>query len=187
MQTPYVVGLDKSKSGISNRLQSIVLSVGLLCAFVITIMSGCDLAKPQNQQENRQPAGMEGAADVPQDPPAQQESAPKEDDTVTVKAEVGVGSKGSSYAKPTGGPMDIITVPISAGFRTRERISFMLIDDAMNKFKAEHDRLPDSHAEFVMEIIQKGNIMLPKLPEGQEYIYDPKDGELKVRKPRDTP
>jgi len=165
-----------------NSIAVSFLSVFVLSAFV---MSGCDSAKPKNQDQQRQPIGMEGAggADAPQDPPEQKEPEQTEDNTVTVKAEVGAGAKGH-YGPPTGGPMDIITVPISAGFRTRERISFLLIDDAMNKFKAEHDRVPESHNEFMEKIVRAGNITLPPLLPGQEYLYDPKDGELKIRKPR---
>ena len=172
---------------------SIVVSFLWVSLLGVFFVGGCDLAQPKNKDQRREPIGPEGIgiAEVPQDPPEQ--NAPKnepehnEDNTVTVKAEAGAGVKGSSYAKPTGGPMDIITVPIAAGFRARERISFMLIDDAMNKFKAEHDRVPESHAEFMDKIIRAGGIILPQLPTGQEYAYDPKDGELKVRKPRNAP
>lgn len=161
------------------------------------------MAKPQNKGQGKPPAVKEvppepapaPQADAPPNPP---ENAPApnaekdntgEDSAVTVKAEVGVGSKGSSYAKPSGGPMDFITVPVSAGFRARERISFMLIDDAMNKFKAlsEDGKGPASHDEFMTKIIKANNIILPQLPPGQLYLYDPADGELKVRRPKTAP
>lgn len=153
-------------------------------------VSGCDLAQPTNK---RPPMDMRNVeVEAPQDPPVQNEPEKKEpvqgeDDTVTVKAEVGVGSKGSSYAKPTGGPMDIITVPIAAHFRARESISFKHIDHAMNLYKAENDgNGPTSHEEFMDKIIRANGIMLPQLFPGQEYMYDPKDGVLKVRKPRNS-
>jgi len=155
----------------------------------VLFVGGCDLAKPQHQNQQRQPVVQEGVGvvDMPQNPPEQAEPATKEDNTILVKAETGVGSKGSSYEKPTGGPMDIIAVPISAGFRAKERISFLLIDDAMNKFKAEYDRVPESHEEFMEKIVRPGGIMLPQLPPGEEYVYDPTDGVLKVRKPKNAP
>ena len=169
-----------------------VLSVSLLCVFALltSFMSGCDLAKPQNQHERRQPAGVEGAgiADVPKDPPAQQESAPKEDDTVTVKAEPGLTGKGNySSAGDTSNPMSIISTPVSQYFRVQDRIILQQVEAAMNLYKGEHGRLPTTHEEFVIDIIQANNIVLPRLPEGHTYVYDPADGVLKVRKPRNTP
>jgi len=163
-----------------NSIVASFLSVLVISAF---FMSGCDLAKPKNQKQQRQPVAVEAQLPV-EAQPEQNEPEQNEDNTVTVKAEVGVGVKGSSYAKPTGGPMDIITVPISAGFRAKERISFQYIDHAMNLFKAEHERVPASHEEFVMEILQKNGIILPQLPSGHVYRYDPSDGELKVQRPR---
>ena len=165
-----------------------VLSVGLLCVFVITFMSGCDLAKPQNQNERRQPTEVKGAADVPQDPPAQNESAPKEDDTVTVKAEVGLTGRGNySSAGDTSNPMSIISTPVSQYWSVRDKIVLQQVEAAMNLYKGEHGRLPASHEEFMEKIIQANNIVLPRLPEGHAYVYDPADGVLKVRKPRNTP
>jgi hypothetical protein len=162
-----------------------VLSVLMLGAF---FMSGCDLAKPKNENTHNQPAVAEPLpqTEEPPNPPGQNEPV-QEDNTVTVKAEVGAGAKGRGYGNYTGNPMDIITVPIAAGFRAKERIAFQYVDHAMNLFKAEHERGPNSHEEFMKEIIQKNGIMLPQLPSGQEYLYDPSDGELKVRKPKDAP
>jgi len=167
-----------------NSIVVAFLSVLIMSAFLV---SGCDLAKPRNQNQPNKPLAAEAQpqAEEPANPPEQNEPVQNEDNTVTVKAETGVGVKGSGYAKPTGGPMDIITVPISAGFRARERISFMLIDDAMNKYKAMNDdNGPASHEEFMNKIVRANNIILPQLYPGEEYLYDPKDGELKVRKPR---
>jgi len=179
-------------------MQLLVMRFSLVLLSCVFFLSGCDLAKPQNKGKGKPPAAQEvppepaaaPQAEAPQNPP---DNAPApnaaEDSAVTVKAEVGVGSKGSSYAKPTGGPMDFITVPVSAGFRARERISFMLIDDALNKFKAlsEDGQGPASHEEFMTKIIKANNIILPQLPPGQSYLYDPADGELKVRQPKTAP
>ena len=165
------------------------LSVFVLCTFLpcVLFLCGCDLAKPQNEDQRRPPIAMDA---VPQAPPAPQEPA-KEEETITVKAEVGAGVRGSSYATPTGGPMDIITAPIAAGFRTRERISFQRIDAAMNLYKNDPDnsdnRGPKSHEEFMEKIIKANGIILPQLPPNQEYFYDATDEVLKVKKPRGAP
>jgi hypothetical protein len=83
--------------------------------------------------------------------------------------------------------MSIISTPVSQYFRVQDRIILQQVEAAMNLYKGEHGRLPATHEEFVIDIIQANNIVLPRLPEGHTYVYDPADGVLKVRKPRNTP
>ena len=96
-------------------------------------------------------------------------------------AEVGVGKKGRNYG---GG---IITEPIRQGFRLRQRVVFLKIDYDMRIFKAAHERLPNSHEEFMEKIIKASNIPLPELPAGERFVYDPERGELMVERPRRQP
>ena len=156
------------------------------------LVSGCDLTQPK---PNRQPValdippeqhqlGQNQQDQAPQNPPAQDE-----DNTIMVRAQAGVGAQGQRVAavdeRNPNNPARIITTPISAMFRTEQRIIFDLqIAPAMNLFRATHDRLPNSHEEFMREIIQANNISLPQLPAGQEYVYDPQRGELMVRRPQ---
>jgi hypothetical protein len=121
-----------------------------------------------------QPPAAQGAAAqlVPNAP-----VAPK--NTIEKKAEVGAGEKGHY---DTVGP---IVTPIASYFAIRERMAYEIqIPEAMKLFKATEDRVPKSHEEFMQRIIKENNIVLPQLPEGHSYIYDPKRGELMVRQPR---
>jgi len=160
--------------------------VPILSAFVLcTLLCGCDLAKPQNQNQPRQPAAVEdaGVAEVPQAPPAQDEPAQKEDNTVTVKADVGMTGKGNYSSANANNPVGIITVPVKTYFTTRERLVLQQVTAAENLYKGEHERLPSSNEEYMEKIIRANNISLPRLPDGHVYVYDPKDSELKIRKP----
>lgn len=105
------------------------------------------------------------------------DAAPEE--TTLGEVGVGVGRKGQAY----GG--NIYTAPLAANFRARERIVFDIeIKRHMNFFQATHERLPESHEEFMTEIIRANRIQLPDLPEGEEYFYDATDGELKRKIPK---
>ena len=161
------------------------LMVPFLLVFVLGVffVSGCDLAQPLNKGEPEQPAAWN---DEPPEnaPPA--EIPQVEVNTVEIKADVGMSGKGN-YGPPVGNPMEIITVPISAMFRTRDRLVLQQIAHAMNLYNGIHERIPASHEEFMDDIIRANNIRLPQLPHNQEYIYDPKDGELKISKPKDVP
>ena len=161
------------------------LSVFVLCAFLpcTIFMCGCDLAKPQNEGQRPPPVVME---DVPQDQPAQNEPVPKEDDTVTVKAEVGMTGKGNYSSANADNPMGIITVPVKTLFTTQQRLVLQQITAAENLYKGEHEKLPSSNEEYMEKIIRANNIQLPRLPAGQTYEFDPTDNELKIRKPRDA-
>ncbi len=101
--------------------------------------------------------------------------AVEEDRQVAV---AGVGRKGKDYG---GG---IISTPVSAYFGARERIAFIAVTDAMRKFNAEHDRDPESHEEFMEQIIKENGIQLPALFDYQRYEYDPTTGELMVVGPK---
>jgi hypothetical protein len=110
------------------------------------------------------------------DSPDAQAPPPVEEDRQVAVA--GVGRKGKNYG---GG---IISTPVSAYFGARERIAFIAVTDAMRKFNAEHDRDPESHEEFMEQIINANGIQLPALYENQRYEYDPETGELMVVGPK---
>ena len=163
-----------------NRIIPFLLSLSL-CAF---FAGGCDLAQPLNKEDDVPIAGQNEP--FPENT-LTQETAQDEDNTVAVKAEVGFGSQGHYGAFTGANPMEIITVPISAGFRAREMIVLQQIEQAMNLYKAEHGRGPDSNAEFMERIIRANNIKFPPLPPNQEFVYDPSDGQLKINKPKGAP
>lgn len=175
---------------------------------------GCDLAQPKNRTEYVEPAtpspaqnavdlaqGLQGTAlrettesDVSQNEEATLESKTEseaESETQLVKADVGAGKKGHYGQKGGDGNMaesaaDIITVPVATLFRAKEMTAYRIqVPQALQLFKAMNDgQGPTSHEEFMEKIIKANNIPLPELPDGQEYVYDPKTEELMIRKPR---
>ena len=121
-------------------------------------------------------------------PPQQNVPTQDEDNMVTVQAEPGLTGRGNyASAGNTSNPMSIISTPISQYFRTQDRIVLQQVEAAMNLYRGEHGNLPATHEEFVIDIIQANNIVLPQLPVGRTYVYDPSDGVLKVRGPKNTP
>ena len=56
----------------------------------------------------------------------------------------------------------------------------MMIDHAMDLYKATNDRYPKDYDEFMTDIIQANNIGLPKLPYYQKYGYDENEHKLVV-------
>ena len=146
-------------------------------------MSGCEMAQPQKGQggqpvvQNDPPPVVE----APANPPAPPQNA--EDNMVTVAATPGQLTGRGQYASTgdTSNPMSIITTPISAMFRTQDRLVLQQVEAGMNYFRAEHGRLPANYEEFDEKIIKANHIQLPRLSAGQTYVYE--GGELKVRRP----
>ena len=57
----------------------------------------------------------------------------------------------------------------------------MQIPQALSLFQASEGRYPNSEEEFMQKIIQANRIVLPKLPEGDSYVYDVASHTLMVR------
>jgi hypothetical protein len=53
----------------------------------------------------------------------------------------------------------------------------------MQLYEATNGKKPTTHEEFMEQIIRANQIVLPELPAGQRYVYDPETGELMVEKP----
>lgn len=73
---------------------------------------------------------------------------------------------------------------IKARTHVANRMNFLLVDHAMDLFRASEDRYPESHEEFMEKIIAANQIQLPSLYEGEEYVYDPEQHELMVHRTR---
>jgi hypothetical protein len=159
----------------SARLAILLVALGLL----LGCSSGNEKTAPA---ESSQPVAETPPPPPPPPPPtapgsqaASASPAPAQPEPVRQKAEVGVGEKGHGYGT---GP---IATPAATLFRVKERIAFDIqIPQAMNLFKASEGRPPKSHDEFMSKIIKANQIHLPTLPEGQRYLYDPKQEQLMV-------
>ena len=113
-------------------------------------------------------------------PPSKAPLSPQTADPQTIqqKAEAGVGKKGRGYGQ------GILMTPLSVYFSAQQRVVFSIqIPHALDLFKATENRLPKSHEEFMQKIIKEQDIVLPELPRGHRYVYDPKKGELMVERP----
>jgi hypothetical protein len=127
--------------------------------------------------------GCDSTNVVPVHKPAAQAPPPaqpaQEIEMVQEKAEVGVGEKGRELGA------GLVSTPVKAYFLTKERIVFEIqIPKAMQLFEAEKNRKPQSHDEFMEQIIKFNAIPLPRLPPDSRYIYDPETGELMVEHPK---
>lgn len=98
----------------------------------------------------------------------------------------GVGATGKGdYGVTSEEAMSIITVPISTYFQAQERAVFdMQIPHTMNLFQATEGRYPNSEEEFFQRIIKENQIQLPKLPEGDSYVYDVPSHTLMIKTKR---
>jgi hypothetical protein len=144
------------KRGHGTRAMSLMLGAALLL--------GCSRSEPAAQPA----AAPQPAVNVPPPPPP---PPPK-------KAEMGVGKKGRGYGR------GVVATPIASLFAVRERLAFDIqIPEAMKLFKANEDRAPKSHEEFMERIVKENHITLPLLPEGDRYQYDPKTEQLMVEQP----
>ncbi len=95
----------------------------------------------------------------------------------------GVGATGKGdYGVTSEEAASIITVPISTYFQAQERAVFdMQIPHTMNLFQATEGRYPNSEDEFFQRIIKENQIQLPKLPEGDSYVYDVPSHTLMIK------
>ena len=97
------------------------------------------------------------------------------------KAGVGATGKGQ-YGVTSEHPMSIVTTPVSTYFYAQEKTVFdMQIPQALTLFQASEGRYPNSHEEFMQKIIQANQIVLPKLPEGDSYLYDVQSHTLMIQ------
>jgi hypothetical protein len=146
---------------------------------------GCDAATaPPAERRGVNPGAFGIALDEapPPPPPVTTQSPPAAPaappEPAREKAQAGVGVKGRSLQ---GG--GYLSATFAARFQAEQRLIFGQIEHAMNLYEAEHGEKPKSHDEFMARIIGFNQIQLPKLPEGDRYVYDPQRGELMVEHP----
>jgi hypothetical protein len=75
---------------------------------------------------------------------------------------------------------DPITLSGNAYVTSIGKISIDHITHAMRLYEATNGHYPETHEEFMKEIIQANNIALPRLPEYQKYAYNEKEHKLQV-------
>jgi hypothetical protein len=168
---------------------------GLPSLLCMMLLAGCGLdgpvpGKPKGdspsaagQSPETKPATAEKTA--PERPTggvagAAKQAAGAKPAVIREKAAVGMGEKGRGY----GNGME--TVAVMALWRAKEKIVLDQMHHAMDLYKAIHDgKAPQTHKDFMEQIIDANHLKLPALPPGQRYVYDPSTEELMIEKPND--
>jgi len=150
---------------------------------------GCD----QAPQATHSPSSSRSSTGAPPPPPSGPEGTDQTDEAFTEVpsshedaasgyqrqvVSVGADKRGRNYG---GG---VITEPIRQYFRASQRINLLNLKRAMDLYKAgNNNKLPDTHEDFMEEIVEANSIELPQLPDGERYVFDTQLGELMVQRP----
>jgi hypothetical protein len=135
--------------------------------------------QPGGAAASRVPPPPPSEAGGPPAPPAEAASGQPPGPAQGMEREevhVGVGKKGDYEP-------GLITTPVSAYFRVQERITFDQIKHDLQLYTALKGQGPQSHEEFMKEIIEKNGRKLPELPRDHRYVFDPESQTLMVERP----
>ena len=145
-------------------------------ALIVAMMIGC---VPQQNDSNNSPKETPTVTDS--GPLAPQIGKQL---TERVEAKTGVAKSGRRLDNPDlVGP---IVAPARAFFRTKERMVFDIqIPQALSLYKASNGKFPETHEDFMTQIVKANRIKLPELPAGHRYEFDPEQGQLMVVRPVD--
>jgi len=170
---------------------------GMLLALILVTasLSGCgnESSSQKAGANNPKPPAPPPVAVAPQfAPPPSASPPPKATPAQAAIDEAPAPGMTREVAKPgvTGkggyeeGILAPLTTPLNAYWSAREMAVYdIAIPRAMQLFEFAKERKPNSHDEFMREIIGKNNFKLPELPPGVRYVYDPKRGQLMVERP----
>lgn len=67
---------------------------------------------------------------------------------------------------------DPITGPLEILKKAKVELPMLAIEHALNLYNASEGKFPQTHDEFMTQIIAANNIRLPALPDGLQYQYD---------------
>lgn len=153
-----------------------------LSSCVLLVLSGCmetiSTTPSAAESETPQVESKESESDAAG---TSEEGAAPEDEYEMKQAGVGATGKGE-YGVTSEQPMSIITTPVSAYFHAQEMSVFNIqIPQALSLFQASEGRFPNSEQEFMEKIIKANAIVLPKLPDGDSYVYDVQSHTLMIR------
>lgn len=148
---------------------------------VACLLSGMVLFVGCDQPAATSPAPAKSVTSAPTGAPAvTAEPEDSEPETTRSVARVGSGKKGHSYGS------NMITAPAASLWRTKERIVFEIqIPEALKLYKNLNPKYegPQSHEEFMEQIIKANHIKLPELPDRHRYVYDPEKEQLMIERP----
>lgn len=152
----------------------------ILCLILSVFLLGCS----EKRSVQLAPAKTDSAGD--QDTAASSAPAEPQVQVREVPAAAGVTHRSdfdvSANDTTAVVPMSIVTAPLAAYFNAQEMTVFSIqIPHAMSLYQAETGEFPKSQEEFMTNIIERNQIVLPKLREGDSYYYDTGLRQLMVR------
>jgi hypothetical protein len=150
-------------------------------------MSGCNSSSSSDSQTadlDQLAARLEQSKEPVVEQPPVEAAADEPAETVVEEPQVVTETtpkRGQSFYGQGG----YLNAVFGAHFRSANKIVLRQIENNEKIFEGNHGRKPESHEEYMKEIIEEGGIELPELEEGYEYWYDVSDHELKQRRPVD--
>ena len=78
----------------------------------------------------------------------------------------------------------ILATPVRTLWEANYRSVLMQVENGLKTFKTLEGRGPKNHQEFMEKIVKAGSILLPGLPQGERYVYDPAKEALFVEQSR---
>lgn len=139
----------------------------LLISLMLVFQMGCEMP------EVDEPVVTPVVEDAPSKEPEVMETEPAEPQEFTAN-----DPKKGKRSRSAGGYAGAV---FGARFWAEHQMTINLIKKGLSLYNAEHGNYPKTHDEFMEKIIKEGQIQLPELDEGQEYIYDPEDHTLKFQ------
>ena len=149
-------------------MRIILLSVACAAA----TLAGCDLKfrVDTKKTQSNSPTATETTNETQQ---------PVETERVIAKG--GVGKQGQSLRGDD--VNQTIAQPARVLFDFKQEAKFIVVQHTLNAYEAYNGKVPQTHEEFMKEIIEANNLTLPELPEGHKYVWDPKEKKLFVERP----
>ena len=155
--------------------------------FLVAAMIGCVGFAGCDFPDVQRPVAGVGGVDIdggsaPAEQPGNTDANPPVPPPPEIHRTMEVGAqefkKGQGYGRTS-----IFGSNVASLYRTKERISLQMIEYNMKLYKAEHEKAPKTHDEFMSKIIQAGMIKLPELKQGCYYEYNPQTEELEIVHP----
>lgn len=156
----------------------------LLCSILFGFVMGCSERKsvplPATTSETTAVTGTSGGSNGSSESTASESSA-SESVVIEKPAAPGVTHR-SDFEDSAEVPMSIITVPLATYFKAEEMAVFNIqIPHTMSLYQATTGEYPKTEEEFMTNIIEQNQIVLPKLRSGDSYVYDVPTHTLMVR------
>jgi hypothetical protein len=132
------------------------------------------LDQAKQAEANAKAAAEAAAAKAAADKQAAEEAARREVEQQAAAAQAGRSTAGAATVGEGGGYYSAI---VGAHRHITTRMDDLAWISAVKSYWAEKGHYPKSHEEF-MECLKIYNTELPPLEQGQEYLYDPNEGQF---------